>query len=188
MPRRTLLALIAVALVAGGAVALRPVDDEPSASVSAPPAAGSARAGLAAVERDRNRLLDGGLDAFRARLATLRGAPVVVNQWASWCGPCRYEFPFFQDLARRYEGRVAFLGVNSQDVDDDARAFLKEFPTPFPHYSDPDVKIAREFKGGRAWPTTAFYAADGSLARTHLGGYGDQADLDADIRKWALGG
>ena len=188
MRRRTLLALTAVALLVGGAVALRPVDDEPSASVSPPPAAGSARAGLAAVKRDRNRLLDGGLVAFRARLETLRGVPVVVNQWASWCGPCRLEFPFFQRLARRYDGRVAFLGVNSQDVDDDARAFLKEFPTPFPHFSDPDTNIAREFKGGRAWPTTAFYAADGSLARTHLGGYADESDLDTDIRKWALGG
>ena len=166
----------------------RPVDDEPSASPAAPTAARAAVAGLAAVERDRNRLLDGGLDAFRARMRTLRGVSVVVNQWASWCGPCRLEFPFFQRLARRYRGRVAFLGVKSQDVADDARAFLREFPTPFPHYSDPDVDIAREFKGGRAWPTTAFYAADGSLGRTHLGGYGEEADLDADIRKWALGG
>ena len=175
MRRRTLLALTAVVLLAGGAVALRPVDDKPSASVASPPEAGSARAGLVAVKRDRNRLLDGGPGVFRARLETLRGVPVVVNQWASWCGPCRFEFPFFQSLARRYEGRVAFLGVNSQDVEDDAREFLREFPTPFPHFSDPDASIAREFKGGRAWPTTAFYAADGSLARTHLGGYAEQA-------------
>lgn len=41
-------------------------------------------------------------EAFKARLEALRGHPVVVNQWASWCGPCRYEFPFFQKLAGRY--------------------------------------------------------------------------------------
>lgn len=188
MRRRPLLVLASVALLAGGAIALRPVDEPTNAVVAAGPATASARGGLAALERDANRLLDGGPEAFRARLAQLRGVPVVVNQWASWCGPCRLEFPFFQSLAGRYDGKVAFLGVNSQDASDDAREFLREFPTPFPHFSDPDASIAREFKGGRAWPTTAFYAADGSLARTHLGGYAKEADLDADISKWALGG
>ncbi|MDP9377323.1 MAG: TlpA family protein disulfide reductase, partial [Actinomycetota bacterium] len=57
-----------------------------------------------------------------------------MNQWASWCGPCRYEFPFFATLARRYEGEVAFLGVNSQDSREPALKFLKRQPVPFPHF------------------------------------------------------
>jgi len=188
MRRRPLLALIAVLFVVGAVVALRPVDEQtPRIATTGAPPAGPARVGLSGLTRDRDRLLDGGPKAFQARLAQLRSVPVVVNQWASWCGPCRLEFPFFQRLARRYEGRVAFLGVNSQDADDDARAFLLEFPTSFPHFSDPDASIAREFRGGRAWPTTAYYSADGSLAHTQLGGYADEAGLDADIRKWALG-
>jgi thiol-disulfide isomerase/thioredoxin len=153
--------------------------------------AGSAPAGadaLPAIRRDANQLLDGGPQAFRARLAGLRGHPVVVNQWASWCGPCRYEFPFFAALARRYEGRVAFLGVNSNDNNKAATDFLKRHPVPFPHFTDPKGRVARVFKGGRAFPTTAFYAADGPLVFTHAGSYANQKKLDDDIRRYVLDG
>ncbi|MGI8512603.1 MAG: TlpA family protein disulfide reductase [Solirubrobacteraceae bacterium] len=131
-------------------------------------------------------LLGGGAPAFRAQLAKLRGTPVVVNQWASWCGPCKFEFPFFAALAKRYEGRVAFLGVNSNDSAEAAKRFLAEHPTPFPHFSDPDVRIARTFRGGLAWPTTAFYDASGKLTDTHSGGYASEARLEEDIREFAL--
>ncbi|MGH2970410.1 MAG: TlpA family protein disulfide reductase [Solirubrobacteraceae bacterium] len=143
---------------------------------------------LADLKAQANQLLDGGPDAFRARLAQLRGHPVVVNQWASWCGPCRFEFPFFRDLARKHDGRVAFLGVNSRDSRDEATEFLKELPVPFPHYFDEDASIARVFRGGRAWPTTAFYDASGELVYTHQGQYRSESDLDADIRRYALRG
>ncbi len=183
------LALLVVAAVLVSAFALRPVDDPrgPAGVAAAGRPGAAAATGLAALQADAGRLLDGGPRAFRARLRALRGVPVVVNQWASWCGPCRAEFPFFQRLARHYSGRVAFLGVNSQDVRDDAYAFLREFRTPFPHYVDEDVAIARLFGGGRAWPTTAFYDASGRLTRTHLGGYATERELDADLRRWALG-
>jgi cytochrome c biogenesis protein CcmG, thiol:disulfide interchange protein DsbE len=142
---------------------------------------------LRALQDQRNQLLGGGPQALRQRLTTLRGHPVVINQWASWCGPCRFEFPFFQRLATRYGNRVGFLGVNAQDSRGDARTFLKEFPTPYPHYFDPDADAARVFRGGRAWPTTAFYDASGRLTRTHAGGYASQARLEEDIRRYALG-
>ena len=143
---------------------------------------------LRALERRANRLLDGGTEAFEAQLERLRGHPVVVNQWASWCGPCRYEFPFFQRLAAKYRGRVAFLGVNSQDSRGDAEDFLDEFPVPFPHFYDKDASVARLFGGGRAWPSTAFYRADGELVKTHLGAYASEAKLEQDIRRYALDG
>ena len=130
----------------------------------------------------------GGPAAFRAKLDELRGKPVVVNQWASWCGPCRAEFPYFERLAREYEGSVAFLGVNSQDAREDAAEFLAEHPVPFPHFYDRDAMIARVFRGGRAWPTTAFYGADGELEFTHQGAYRTQDDLRADIERYAIGG
>lgn len=135
-----------------------------------------------------NRLLDGGPPAFRAQLAALGGTPVVVNQWASWCGPCRFEFPFLRRLALRYRGRVAFLGVNAQDSRQAARRFLRAYPTPFPHFFDPSTAISREFEAGFAWPTTAFYDAEGRLARTHAGSYASQAALERDIRVYALRG
>ena len=133
-------------------------------------------------------LRGGGVTAFERELERLRGRPVVVNQWASWCGPCRAEFPIFRRLAERYRGQVAFLGVNAKDSRDDAQEFLARYPTPFPHFSDPDAKIARTFRGGRAWPTTAFYTADGELNFTHQGEYRDDADLDRDIRRHAIDG
>jgi len=133
-------------------------------------------------------LIDGGPAAFKARLARLKGTPVVVNQWASWCGPCRYEFPFFGSQAERLKGRVAFLGVNSKDARQDALDFLARYPVPFEHFFDADAAIARVFRGGRSWPTTAFYDAEGDLAFTRQGGYASEQDLVDDIERYALGG
>ena len=141
---------------------------------------------LAALRAQENQLLDGGKDAFEDRLRRLRGHPVVVTQWASWCGPCRAEFPFFRDQARKLEGRVAFLGVNSRDGRGAAEEFLQKLPVPFPHYFDPDASIARVFRGGRAWPTTAFYDRDGKLDFTHQGAYPSEARLEEDIERYAL--
>jgi cytochrome c biogenesis protein CcmG/thiol:disulfide interchange protein DsbE len=140
-----------------------------------------------ALPGEGGRLVGGGTDAFLAQVRELRGTPIVVNQWASWCGPCKFEFPFFRRLARKYDGRVAFLGVNSQDNRGDAARFLRQNPVPFPSFFDPDVKIAREFKGGLAWPTTAFFDRRGMVVQTHAGAYPSQAKLEEDIKQFALG-
>lgn len=177
--------LTALALVPAACGQSDPPAAEPGAiSRGEPPAAPE----LKRLEAEANRLLDGGTEAFERRLAELRGHPIVVNQWASWCPPCRFEFPFFQRLAAKYRGKVAFLGVDSQDSRGDAKEFMAEFPVPFPHYFDPDAEVARTFGGGRAWPTTAFYNADGKLTRTHLGAYATEAKLDEDIQKFAVNG
>jgi cytochrome c biogenesis protein CcmG, thiol:disulfide interchange protein DsbE len=174
---------VAVALSAdcGGDPVPAPAPQPPVDAAKLPPP-------LRALAREADRLLDGGSDAFEARLKRLRAYPVVVNQWASWCGPCRYEFPFFQRLAAKYQGRVAFLGVNSQDSRGDAEEFLREYRVPFPHYYDKNASVARVFRGGRAWPTTAFYDDRGELVQTHPGAYASEAKLDEDIRRYALGG
>ena len=177
--RAALAGLIVLALVGCGS----------SAQQANPSAIGADQASLAELrlaDPDASRLVAGGEDEFKRRLAKARPMAVVVNQWASWCGPCRAEFPFLQRLAQRYRGKVAFLGVNSRDSTDVARRFLAEYPTPFAHVEDPDSDVARLFRGGRAWPTTAFYDATGKLTFTHQGAYATQALLDADIRRYAL--
>jgi cytochrome c biogenesis protein CcmG/thiol:disulfide interchange protein DsbE len=141
-----------------------------------------------ALPSEAGRLVGGGRAAFERQVRALRGTPIVVNQWASWCGPCRFEFPFLRAAAERYRGRVAFLGVNSNDSRSEAQAFLRENPVPFPSFYDPDVKVAREFKGGFAWPTTAYYDRSGRVVNTHAGVYATQAKLEEDIRQYALRG
>lgn len=140
---------------------------------------------LARIQKQPSKLLDGGTTAFKKRMSELRGYPVVVNQWASWCPPCRREFPFFQRAAARLGYRVAFLGVDSKDNRGAAKGFLRKFPTPYPHYFDPDSKIARTFRGGIAWPTTAFFTRAGKLTFSHPGAYRSEADLLADIRRYS---
>jgi thiol-disulfide isomerase/thioredoxin len=185
--RRLSLAPVVAALVF--VASLSACGASPTSTPSGPVHSRSAiEAQLTKLRDQANELLDGNPAAFKARLADLRGVPVVVNQWASWCGPCRFEFPFFQHLAKRYEGRVAFLGVDSQDNRGDAEAFLKKLPVPYPHFYDEDASIARVFRGGRAWPTTAFYNSSGKLTYTHVGAYANEAKLDDDIRRYALNG
>jgi cytochrome c biogenesis protein CcmG/thiol:disulfide interchange protein DsbE len=139
---------------------------------------------LAAIRDQANRLLEGGTDAFEARLDELRGTPVVVNKWASWCGPCRHEFPFFQAQAVAHAKQVAFLGVDSDDSEAAAKTFLGELPLPYPSYLDPDADIAAVIKAPAAFPATAFYDASGELVHTKQGLYTDEAELAADIDRY----
>jgi cytochrome c biogenesis protein CcmG/thiol:disulfide interchange protein DsbE len=141
---------------------------------------------LADLYEQANELLPGGPEAFERRLAALRGHPVVVNKWASWCGPCRFEFPHFQRASAKFGNRVAFLGVDSDDSDDAARTFLDEYPVPYPSYTDPDQKIAAVFNATLGFPSTAFYDSKGDLVYTKQGAYSKLADLEADIRRYAL--
>lgn len=142
---------------------------------------------LAALHAEADRLLPGGTDAFERRIAALKGYPVVVNMWASWCGPCRFEFPTLQKLSARYGRRIAFLGVNSQDSDDAASTFLAEAPVPYPSYTDPDKKIVAALHATLGLPDTAFYDRSGKLVYLKQGPYTDTKELDADVKHYALG-
>jgi thiol-disulfide isomerase/thioredoxin len=143
-----------------------------------------APAALAGLYREPSELLGGGGEAFKKRIAALRGHPVVVNAWASWCGPCRFEFPFFQKQAVKRGKRVAFLGVNSQDNKGDAADFLDEYPLPFPSYEDPDGDVTRELRVV-GLPATAYYDRKGELAYLHQGGYASEDKLAEDIERYA---
>ena len=158
-------------------------EEQDTASTSRAATAGKAATGTGT---GANRLVGDGPAALKARLAALRGRPVVVNQWASWCGPCRFEFPFFAAAVKKHGARVAFLGVDYMDSREGALAFLAEEPPGFPSIYDGDGKAARAIGGGRAMPTTLFIGPDGKTRFARLGGYADAAQLDADIRRHLL--
>jgi thiol-disulfide isomerase/thioredoxin len=142
---------------------------------------------LAALHRQAGRLLPGGTDAYQRRIASLAGYPAVVNVWASWCGPCRYEFPTLQKLSAAYGKRVAFLGVDYEDSESNASEFLAEAPVPYPSYSDPNKDIAHEIGiPGGGVPDTAFYDRAGKLCFLKPGPYTKPVELEADVRRYAL--
>jgi len=147
-----------------------------------------APAPLAALHGQANELLPGGVDAYEKRIAELRGYPVVVNVWASWCGPCREEFPVLQDLSARYGKKVAFVGIDKEDAEDAAATFLREEPVPYPSYSDPDGDIADSIGASRGVPDTAFYDSSGELVYLKQGPYAEHSELEADVRRYALEG
>lgn len=160
---------------------------EPAAKAPSAPRAelAGAPAPIRALYAKPDRLLDGGVPAYRAQLRRLRGYPVVVNKWASWCPPCRAEFPYFRDQARKRVKSVAFLGVDSNDNDADARRFLRELPVGYPSFKDPDNEIAANFNGAQAFPTTTFYDRRGRIAYLHQGGYANERKLARDIDRYA---
>ena len=110
---------------------------------------------------------------------------MVVNKWASWCGPCRAEFPWFQSLSAEHGDEVAFVGVNSNDGTETAATFLAEFPLPYPSYVDPKLEVAATFDAATEFPATAFYGSDGELEFVRRGVYRDEAELEADIERYA---
>ncbi|HZC12803.1 MAG TPA: TlpA disulfide reductase family protein [Thermoleophilaceae bacterium] len=161
-------------VLAGGVLLVllsRGSDDEPEASRSADAAPA--------------RFLAGGREAFERRIAAERGKPVVVNKWASWCAPCRFEFPFLQSQERKRAGEVVFLGVNSNDNRGDAEDFLAEYPVKFPHFEDPNLEVAASFDAVQAFPATAYYDSKGELAFVHQGGYPSERKLSEDIERYA---
>lgn len=183
----SLILAVTVALAAGGCGSSSGGDYGGKHPDYAKALAGSP-APLAALHEQSNQLLSGDDGAYEKRIAALRGYPAVVNVWASWCGPCRFEFPLFQHAAARYGKRVAFLGIDSQDSDDAARTFLAEAPVPYPSYTDPGKGIAESVGADLGLPDTAFYDRHGNLVELKQGPYRDAAELQADIERYALAG
>jgi len=107
---------------------------------------------------------------FHQLLTQLRGTPVVVNVWGSWCAPCREEGPRLAAAARKYGHDVQFIGVDVQDTKDGGRGFIRDMGWTYPSVFDPtpqgDIYVQLGYLGV---PDTIFYDAAGRKLDDHSG-------------------
>ncbi len=100
------------------------------------------------------------------KLSDMKGTPVVLNFWASWCPPCKAEMPEFDEICKEYDGKVVFMMVNltdgMQETQESAQAFIDSMGYSFPVYFDKDSDAAYKY-GIQSIPTTIFINANGDL-------------------------
>lgn len=192
MSRRLLMvlgALAVVAVVVVGLLQARPGSDKPNQTTMSLAQQRRQLAGspaeLAALHAQASELLGGGPPAVQARLRGLRGRGIVVNKWASWCGPCRLEFPVFQRVSVKLGKQVAFVGLDGNDPVGNAKAFLRKIPLSYPSYEDPNERAAHGLEAGTFYPTTVFIDPEGHRI-VHQGPYESDAALERDIQRYAL--
>lgn len=157
--RRRLILVVAIAL-GTGAVAAGLLLAAPGAEV------GSNESAPASKRRAAPELEGEWLVPPPVRLADLRGKPVVVNFWASWCVPCREEAPHLARFDREINERAQLVGV--QDAKEDALAFVQEFGWRFPNVRDPQGELASRY-GLAGLPTTYVIDAEGRIAKALSG-------------------
>lgn len=102
-------------------------------------------------------------------LSAARGTPVVLNYWATWCGPCRREMPALQQAAENYGGRVQFLGVNQGEKPEAIAPFIEEFGITFPIVLDQEQAVGADLYNVKGLPTTFFIDAEGTVRRVWMG-------------------
>lgn len=124
------------------------------------------------------------LDGKKVSLSDYKDHVVMINFWASWCGPCREEMPLLNEIYETYKkAGFVLLGINLDDDAAAAEAFLKKTPVVFPVLSDPSGKVADKYKN-QAMPSSYFIDRTGNLAYLHQGYRpGEEADYKKIIRK-----
>ena len=122
------------------------------------------------------------LDGKSVKLSDYKGKPVVLNFWASWCTPCRKEFPEFRDALAKADGKWSLVGVNTQDlIESDGKKFAKDQRASWPNGFDADGAVAKGY-GVKELPQTFFIDAKG-VVRAHLFGGLDAETLQQQLAK-----
>ncbi len=120
-------------------------------------------------------------DGGRTTLASLKGRPVVVNFFASWCAPCKLEMPDFEKVHQEYADRVVFVGIATQDSATKANEVVQQTGITYAIGLDPDGLLFTK-TGGLGMPTTVLLTADGKVADVHTGAL-DAAKLREKLDK-----
>jgi DsbE subfamily thiol:disulfide oxidoreductase len=172
--RARLVALAVIVVVLGGCatggVAITPAES-PGASVIqiGSPLIGKPAPALAGIT----------LDGTPFDLASLRGSPILVNFWASWCGPCRDEFPLLAAAEKRHAAQgLKVIGVLFKDDAAPARAFVADEKADWPTITDPSRTIAQPW-AVLAPPQSYFIDRAGIIRDLQIGQVRDAAELDA---------
>ena len=155
----------------------------PSATPSASPARNATTAPL--LPTQATALPDITPQTYGELLTQLRGTPVVVNMWGSWCGPCRVEAPQLAAAAARYGTEVQFIGIDLMDTRPSAEGFIRDAAWSYPSFFDPssagDVRSSLGYIGQ---PVTIIYDADGTKVADRQGQMPD-GWLDAQLQDLA---
>lgn len=102
-------------------------------------------------------------------LEAASGSPVVINFWASWCGPCKFEAGVLQEAYVKFKGSgVRFIGVAVQDTEEGAKSFIDEFNLTFPSGPDDTTEIMRAYRVFGI-PKTFIVGTDGRISYVHSG-------------------
>lgn len=127
------------------------------------------------------------LHGNKAKLATQTGKVLIVNVWATWCGPCRHEMPSLDRLSNILDQeRFQVIGVSVDTDDHVVREFLIERKVSFVNYMDPGMAIANDLLGLRAFPSTFIIGPRGNLLKVIEGWREwDSKHMVTDIRKFA---
>jgi thiol-disulfide isomerase/thioredoxin len=172
----TVVALGLTACTGGGTP--RPTDSRPV--LPSPRAINATTAPL--LPTDRFALPQFDYSQFQTLLRQLRGTPVVVNLWGSWCAPCRREAPSLTTAARRFGSRVQFLGVDLQDSRTEARVFIRDAGWPYPSVFDPPRAVLTGL-GLLGTPITLVFDRAGHQVAVFNGPIERAHTLEAAIRR-----
>ena len=125
------------------------------------------------------------LEGQPVSLSSFRGQPVLLNFWASWCGPCRYEMPFLQEIHEEWTGKspsVVILAVNIGESPSEVNEFMNSYNLSFPVLLDTEGNVARMYNV-RGIPTTFLIDIDGTIQGIKVGAFSNKTEIEKNLSK-----